>query len=82
MLLVALLPAIGLFIGMLKVPESPRWLVSKGRTEKTLAVPKQVRSPERAVVELEEVKSLVEENKAAHGAKWSDLSVPGFGELS
>src|ERR671913_1718552 len=38
------LPAIALFFGMLRMPESPRWLIEKGREQEALAVLKTVRS--------------------------------------
>ena len=38
MLAVAALPAIALFVGMLRMPESPRWLISKHRTQDALDV--------------------------------------------
>lgn len=60
MMLVAALPAVALFVGMLKMPESPRWLVLKGRDEDALNVLRQVRSEERAVAEMEEVRALAE----------------------
>jgi major inositol transporter-like SP family MFS transporter len=76
MLAVAALPAIVLFIGMLRMPESPRWLVSKDRDADALEVLRQVRSPERAQAELAEVHALAEEEKEAHIGGWADLAVP------
>lgn len=38
MLAIAAVPAVLLFFGMLRVPESPRWLVSKGKSEHALGV--------------------------------------------
>jgi MFS transporter, SP family, major inositol transporter len=76
MLAVAALPAVALFVGMMQMPESPRWLISKERHDEALSVLLQVRSPERARAEMEEVEFLAAEEKEAHMGGWSDLSVP------
>ena len=83
MLVVAALPAIALFIGMLRMPESPRWLVFKGRDQDALDVLKQVRTHERAEAELAEVHELAEEEKEAQEAQkgWANLAVPWIRRL-
>ncbi|MFY0409406.1 sugar porter family MFS transporter [Solicola sp. PLA-1-18] len=75
MLIVALLPAIALFVGMLRMPESPRWLVAQGRDAEALAVLKQVRTDERAEAEMDEVHRLAAEEAASKTAGATDLSV-------
>jgi sugar porter (SP) family MFS transporter len=55
MLAVEALPALALFFGMLRMPESPRWLVSKGREIEALRVLSTVRTTERAQAELDEI---------------------------
>lgn len=74
MLAVAVLPAIALLIGMLFLPESPRWLISKKRDEQALGVLKQVRSDERATAEMKEVELLAEQEEVAKTGGVSDLA--------
>ena len=81
MLLIAVLPAFVLFFGMLRMPESPRWLTSQEREDEALEVLEQVRSPERAEAEMAEVRALAEEEKEAQTGGWADLAVPWIRRL-
>jgi len=76
MLAIAALPAVALFIGMLRMPESPRWLIGQGRDSDALAVLKQLRSPERAVAEIAEVHRLAALDTEEHSGGWRDLRTP------
>ncbi|MCT1366888.1 MULTISPECIES: sugar porter family MFS transporter [Kocuria] len=69
MLAVCALPAIFLFIGMLRMPESPRWLITQGRRDEALTVLKTIRSEERAIAEIEDVEQVnkLEEKKHESG---------------
>lgn len=75
MLPIAALPAIFLFFGMLKVPESPRWLVSKGKNEDALSVLRKIREEKRAKSEFNEIKAAVAEESDMEKASFKDLSV-------
>jgi major inositol transporter-like SP family MFS transporter len=81
MLVVAVLPAFALFIGMLRMPESPRWLSSQDRDSEAREVLHQLRSPERADAEMAEVHALAEEEKEAQTGGWADLAVPWIRRL-
>jgi len=81
MLLVAVVPAFALFFGMLRMPESPRWLSSQGRDGEALAVLRQIRSRERADAEMDEVHLLAEEEKESQTGGWADLATPWIRRL-
>lgn len=76
MLLIAALPAVVLFFGMLRVPESPRWLASKGREKEALNVLKTIRSEERAEKELVEINKILQKEKEINKASLRDLAIP------
>ncbi|MGT2462704.1 sugar porter family MFS transporter [Sinomonas atrocyanea] len=70
MFAICALPAVALFFGMMRMPESPRWLVEKGRHEEALAVLKTVRADDRAVAELADVELVAKEERESHQIGW------------
>lgn len=81
MLVVAVLPALALLIGMLRMPESPRWLSSRERDTEALGILKLLRSEKRAEAELAEVHTLAEEERSSRTGGWKDLAVPWIRRL-
>ncbi|MFI7013778.1 sugar porter family MFS transporter [Streptomyces sp. NPDC050164] len=73
MLVIATLPAVVLWFGMLVMPESPRWLASQSRFGEALEVLKQVRSQARAEAELKEVSALAVKDEQAKLGGWQDM---------
>ena len=76
MLPVAAIPAVVLFFGMFKVPESPRWLVSKGKNEDALHVLQKIREKKRAKDELNEIKNAYSKEIEIKKTTLKDLTIP------
>lgn len=77
MLSVAAVPAVVLFFGMMKVPESPRWLVSKGKVSEALAVLKKIRKTDaHAISELNDIQDIINAEKNAKPVSFKDLNTP------
>ncbi|MBQ9498290.1 MAG: MFS transporter, partial [Selenomonadaceae bacterium] len=77
MLSVAALPAVLLFFGMLKMPESPRWMALKGHFDDALNTLKKLRGNDNAAgKELNEIKESIANEAAIKQFGWSDLMRP------
>ncbi|MCL5261606.1 MAG: sugar porter family MFS transporter [Gammaproteobacteria bacterium] len=57
---VAVFPAIALFVGMMLAPETPRWLVLKGYTEKARKILEKIRLANEVETELTDIKHTIE----------------------
>ncbi|HTZ71497.1 MAG TPA: sugar porter family MFS transporter, partial [Acetobacteraceae bacterium] len=67
-------PGLILFLGMLTLPESPRWLAGQGRIELARAALKRVRKPEEVETELAELRTDVKRDGRL--VPWSALLSP------
>jgi len=70
----AVLPAAVLLIGMIFLPESPRWLARKGFRERALENFRRLGRGDEAEAELAEVESALQEEQEGFGILWQ----PGF----
>ncbi|MGL5270087.1 MAG: sugar porter family MFS transporter [Selenomonadaceae bacterium] len=75
MLVIASLPAVVLWFGMLVMPESPRWLVMQGRVSEAMEVLTKARDERRAIAELNEIQDNIAQETAGK-TTLSDLATP------
>lgn len=76
MLVIATLPALALWIGVLILPESPRWLASKGKMADALKILQKIRSESIAQQELKDIKAHISEEKKIEKMSFKDLRTP------
>lgn len=67
MLALSIVPAVVQFIGFIFLPESPRWLLQKGRIQEAHEVLSQIRGGQHVDVEYETIKTSIEEEEREAG---------------
>jgi len=73
MLAFVTLPAVALFVGMLRAPESPRWLIDHGRYDEAVAVLRTVRSEDRAEAEARQIAHLMRDDSKRPKMDWRSV---------
>jgi len=76
MLSIASIPAIFLFIGMFRVPESPRWLVTQDENKRAFRILKRMRSEKQAIREIKEITANTEVEEETERAGFKDMAIP------
>jgi len=74
MFAMAVVPAAAFGIGLLFIPESPRWLVGRGLPDKARAVLERIRAPGQVEAEFTQIQHSADQQKA----DWSELLSPAL----
>ncbi|MGN7373799.1 sugar porter family MFS transporter [Bacillus halotolerans] len=81
MLVLCAIPALLLFASMLMVPESPRWLTSKGKKSEALRVLKLIRDEKRAEAEFKEIQAAAVKDSNVEKVSIKEFSTPWLRRL-
>ena len=76
MLGLAAVPGLILGLGMLYLPESPRWLAKHGQTEKALKILSRIRGDSDVSAEFKEIEATLAQSRQQ--GRWSDLLRPAL----
>ncbi|KAM7378049.1 hypothetical protein PAMA_013108 [Pampus argenteus] len=76
MLGLSVLPAMLQFVGFLFLPESPRWLIQRGLTQKARRVLSQIRGNQNIDEEYDSIKNSIEEEEKDNGGVLTFCSAP------
>jgi len=74
MFAMAVVPAAAFGIGLVFIPDSPRWLAGRGHADRAEAVLKKIRPPEQIQAELNDIQKSVAQQKGS----WSELLRPAL----
>lgn len=76
MIFLATIPAVILWIGMIAVPESPRWLAANVNVDQAFEVLKSIRQPQEAEDEMEKIRISLKSEKELEKSSIKDLQIP------
>ena len=76
MLVIATLPAVALWIGVLILPESPRWLASKGRWQEALKTLNSIRKESITQQEMKEIRANLAAEQKQQKMSFRELGIP------
>ena len=74
MFLIGIIPALILLVGMLLLPETPRWLMQKGREDESRVVLRRIESPEQVEPQIDNMRAEIAKDNEAAG--WKELAKP------
>jgi MFS family permease len=72
------LPSILLLLIIIKLPESPRWLIMKDRTDEAALILQKLHTPAEAQVEVSQIRHQIAIDRGLESSYWSLLSKPSY----